>query len=775
MAVLFAAGNLEAFTPQFPLKQGWLGGDTAASIPLDGRHRILWLFSDTYVRADTSTNRHGAGMVNNSMAVTSWDGYSTNINYYIRGRDQGAMTSVFPSPGSDTNGAWWYWVMDGFKYNGKVYVFLDRNRRTSDPAGALSGFEGFAVDMAVMDNVDNEPNPLYWPLTLKMDVLDSTNIMPGVSTYVDAGAGYAYLWGNRDTVVSGWHYRSFLLFRVPLTGLDNPGANLQYYTTANTWAGVPGSSLSDAKVIMGNGSPDYSIRLHPDLGVYVDIQCDDGFPTSRLWERTSTSMTAGWPNGSGATTLVTLANEPGYMPWPVFYYAAKEHLEFYSPVTGQALLTYCGNSVETGATSTNNPLNNNSIYVPIPRWVQLRTPQANHPPSLCTVSAPSEGQAFAGPAEVTVQVEAADADTNDSIILVNVFLDGALAASTGTAPFRCTLRNVPPGSHTIYAEAYDTAETKATSGSVNIAVLPYTIMSYEEQVLALGPLFYWRFNETNGSSFAFEYYNHLNAVYGSRTTNGVAGVLSPPFYGLETNNAAVSMNAAVSTPGAGYVTAPALNLNTDSVTIVAWVYPYADITTPDAVVFSRKGTYPVGLNYYGDTRAPNELGYTWNHGNTNTYRWLSRLYTPPGQWSFTALSIGPAQAILYVGNNGTLAAATNAIAHGIEAWDGPTAFGADTLSLPGRIFNGKIDEVAVFDYTLSPGQIGSLYSTAVNGGPVSLSWRVAGADLVLSWPHGTLLQAPSLQGPWSEVPGATPPSFTVSPTGQMFYRVQVSP
>jgi hypothetical protein len=68
---LFLAGNAFGFTPSFPLKDGWLGADTAASIPLDGRHRILWIFSDTLVRQDTSTNRSGAGLVRDSMAVTT--------------------------------------------------------------------------------------------------------------------------------------------------------------------------------------------------------------------------------------------------------------------------------------------------------------------------------------------------------------------------------------------------------------------------------------------------------------------------------------------------------------------------------------------------------------------------------------------------------------------------------------------------------------------------------------------------------------------------------
>ena len=268
--------------------------------------------------------------------------------------------------------------------------------------------------------------------------------------------------------------------RLPLAALDNPGPNLQYYTTNNTWLTVSGSDLPDAKTLMSNGSPDFSIRYHPDLGKYVDVQCDDGFPSTKIWERTSSSLTSGWPTSSGATTLMNLTTEPGYMPWPVFYYAGKEHIEFYSPVTGQALVTYCENSMDTGSTSITNVINNNSLYVPVPRWVQLAPPHVNHPPNLCAITSPADGQSFAGPADVTVSVSAADADANDSIVLVNVFLDGALAASTGTAPFNCTLRGVTAGPHTLYAEAYDTAESKTTSASINISVAPYMIADYAD-------------------------------------------------------------------------------------------------------------------------------------------------------------------------------------------------------------------------------------------------------------------------------------------------------
>jgi hypothetical protein len=769
---LLAGWRAEGFTPQFPLKQGWLGGDTVASIPLDGRHTILWLFSDTYVRQDTSTNRHGAGLVHNTMAVTTWNGYSTNTEYYIRGRDQGAMTSIFPSPGSDTNGPWWYWIQDGFHYNGKVYLFLPRFRNTGAPSGALSGFQQFAVDLAIMSNVDSEPDPLLWPLTIEKDVLDSTNISPGISTYVDAVGGFVYLWADNDAVVSGFNYRSFLLFRIPLAGLENPAANMQYYTINNTWAGSVGSTLSDALAIMTDGAPDFSIRYHPDLGKYVDIQVDSGFPASYIWERTSSSQTNGWPSGTSATRLVTLADEPNYYPWPVFYYAAKEHIEFYSPVTGQALLTYVGNSTDTGATSPTNVLNNNSLYVPITRWVQLGASNVDQPPNVCAIISPTNGQNFQGPANLTVSVNAGDPDTNDSIVLVNVFLDGVLAASTGAMPFNCSLPNVQAGSHTLYAEAYDTAEVKTTSAAINVTVAPFAITQYASQVIADAPLYYWRFNETNGSPIAYEIYARLDATYGTNTTNGIPGVPNPPFYGFETTNKGVAMNNSVTTPGAGYVTAPPLNLNTNTVTLLAWLYPNAHIASAEGVVFSRESTYPVGLGYLGTRFPQDEIGYTWNQDNYDTYYWPSKMFVPPGQWSFVALTIAPTQAILYLGSNGVLLSATNAIAHDVEPWDGPTSIGADTLSVPGTVFNGKMDEVAVFNYTLSPAQIGALYSLAVFGGPVTLSCQTIGTNLVLSWPRGTLLQTTNLNGPWTINNAAASPYTLVPNQPQMFYRIQ---
>ena len=58
--------------------------------------------------------------------------------------------------------------------------------------------------------------------------------------------------------------------------------------------------------------------------------------------------------------------------------------------------------------------------------------------------------------------------------------------------------------------------------------------------------------------------------------------------------------------------------------------------------------------------------------------------------------------------------------------------------------------------------------------PNTLSVEKSGSNIILSWPNGTLLQAPSVNGPWNPVPGNPASPYTTTPSGTMeFYRVQV--
>ena len=340
-----------------------------------------------------------------------------------------------------------------------------------------------------------------------------------------------------------------------------------------------------------------------------------------------------------------------------------------------------------------------------------------------------------------------------------------------------TFASIVPGDTGSYDVVVTNAGGAVTSSVVTLTVIPAPTTAYQSLIVAASPLYYWQLNETNGD-IAYDSIGGLNGTYGGGTTLGEPGVSDPPFYGFPSNNFAVAMNSSDSTAGDGYVTAPALGLNTNTLTITCWVYPFADITGYNGVVFSRASTYSKGIQYVGlGTSRFNMLGYTWNSNSVSTYGWPSGLITPPGQWSFVALTIAPNQAVMYCGTNGVLLAATNAIPHDVEAFNGIICFGADSGSLPGRIFGGKMDEVAVFNSTLTPTQIQQLYATATTVSTlptVNLTIQWAGSNLILGWPQGILLQAPTVHGPWTTNSAAAPPSYTVSPSGtQMFYRVQV--
>ncbi len=83
------------------------------------------------------------------------------------------------------------------------------------------------------------------------------------------------------------------------------------------------------------------------------------------------------------------------------------------------------------------------------------------------------------------------------------------------------------------------------------------------------------------------------------------------------------------------------------------------------------------------------------------------------------------------------------------------------------LFVGAIDEVAVYDKALSAARVQALYTTAVSGAvvtPASLTITRSGADVILTWTGGTLQQADSISGSFSDVGAATSP-LTVTPSG----------
>ena len=141
-----------------------------------------------------------------------------------------------------------------------------------------------------------------------------------------------------------------------------------------------------------------------------------------------------------------------------------------------------------------------------------------------------------------------------------------------------------------------------------------------------------------------------------------------------------------------------------------WIKPNGPQSDYAGLLMTRSGTH-AGIGYGGDfSNNRGQLIYTWN--NDSSWMFPSGLSIPADSWSFVAVVIEPTKATLYLYNTTAQLSATNAMPHESEAWGGPARIGGDPNNV-NRTFNGDVDEVAVFNYALTPAQVLNLY----NGSP----------------------------------------------------------
>jgi hypothetical protein len=222
-----------------------------------------------------------------------------------------------------------------------------------------------------------------------------------------------------------------------------------------------------------------------------------------------------------------------------------------------------------------------------------------------------------------------------------------------------------------------------------------------------------------------------------------------------------------------WATTPPLNLNTNTATIGMWIYPNAVQPGSVGLLVNRNSGTRAGLGYYGTDR----LGYKWNDDAQATWSFDSGLLIPVGVWSYVAMSVTPTNAILYLINTNGIQSATNTTTHNNMSWGGSQAsisIGHDN-SLT-TVFNGKIDEVAVFNYALTGSQIQGLTGLVfVNPDPATANFQAAVSGQTLNftwaadhkgWQLYTNAVGLSATGSWYPVPGSangTSQSISVDP------------
>jgi len=252
-----------------------------------------------------------------------------------------------------------------------------------------------------------------------------------------------------------------------------------------------------------------------------------------------------------------------------------------------------------------------------------------------------------------------------------------------------------------------------TTASVTVTTpFPNYNSTYTNAVLNLAPVAYWRLNETSGAT-AFDLAGGHNGTNNGSLVMGTNGPSAPAFPGFEPGNTAYQFNATDTS-----ISFPALNLMSTNITITAWLKSSGS-QIPDAGLVSWGGTnvFWFGFGTYNN----NALSY-----ERNFFSEFSTLVVPSNQWSFVALVLGPAtnNAVVYLATNSVLASyrmdlSFYSFMETVATLFTNTAFLGENTE---GHFKGAMDEVAIFNKSLTASQVGDLLAAALTGIPtVALS------------------------------------------------------
>jgi uncharacterized protein YjdB len=342
-----------------------------------------------------------------------------------------------------------------------------------------------------------------------------------------------------------------------------------------------------------------------------------------------------------------------------------------------------------------------------------------------------------------------------------------VGSSTNLSDLLTNLQTVDNGTYTI--QVSNTVST-ATSQPITVTVVPAT--PYEQVLESLGAIAYWPLNENSGST-AYDLIGGINGTY----DNGVSLYTGGPtnaFFGDDSYGASFDedLSQYVDIPGAPFDI-------TNAITTVAWVQ----------LQFYTASF--MGLFGHGDTswrttineEAVDGLNVAYASGNDDNsiYDAASSTNINDGNWhmvtfTYTGVPGVANNGLLYV--DGKMAASTTIakapVGNDLDAWIGGSPdYGAST-PLP-RFLSGNVADASIFNESLTAAQVAGLYNGVYVRPAETISITRSGSNVVLTWPSGQLLQAPTLLGPWTTNSAATSPYTNSATSGAQFFRVLVSP
>jgi hypothetical protein len=154
-----------------------------------------------------------------------------------------------------------------------------------------------------------------------------------------------------------------------------------------------------------------------------------------------------------------------------------------------------------------------------------------------------------------------------------------------------------------------------------------------------------------------------------------------------------------------FVNLPPLDVNTNTITFSAWA-------TRDVMLMFSGVLYAAGPNVVagfglGADRLTWEQNYEmWNMWDGNDWEFDTEFIMPGDDlWSFMAMTIAPNVTTLYMYDGVELRAARNFKTNPKKNFTGIRLRIADQVQYAERFWKGKIDDVRIYNYTLTPGQV----------------------------------------------------------------------
>jgi hypothetical protein len=322
---------------------------------------------------------------------------------------------------------------------------------------------------------------------------------------------------------------------------------------------------------------------------------------------------------------------------------------------------------------------------------------------------------------------------------------------------------------------FTSTDSEPATLTVQARAVTVPITGYARVVVADDPVAFWRLDEINGSTIAVDAVGSFDGSYDPQA--GSFDYEVPTGIPHETNTAVHVTNTAL-------VTIPyTLELNpvTGPWSAEAWLMPTSldpdNFRTPISSMWNSDfGDHLFGWNIYQHVAGVWTLNM-YNGGAGGSF--VSDFVHNPlvaNTWYYMVVTDDLTTIRLHV--NGVQVVALNRagfgfIPNGINGdrivAGAPTVLGRRSDNAFGG-FDGSIDEVAFYNYALSPAQIQVHYLNSTK-----LTITKEGTNVILSWSVGTLQSAPAAIGTYTNVSGATSPLTNAASATEEYYRIRVLP